>query len=175
MNMLHTLLAHKMVRDGRAAAALILLISVGLIAGAYTFQYVWHYLPCELCYWQRKPHFILMVLAPVALLWRPMRPYVLGLMGLVALANMGIAIFHVGVEEHWWAGLSTCSSPASNGITSFEELKRQMQSGVQLVPCDRAVWWFLGLSMAAWNGVASLVQAAIAFIGGTIAWRNRAR
>jgi len=162
------------VDDGRAAALLLFLISAGLILGAYYFQYVRHYLPCELCFWERKPHFALIALAPVAYAWRPARPYLLLVLGLVALGNAGLALFHVGVEEHWWPGLSTCSSPAQGVSMTAAELRKMLMEST-VVPCDRAVWWFLGLSMAAWNGIASLCEAIIGLAGGAIAWRNRAK
>lgn len=163
-----------LIEDGRAAALLLFLTSLGLILAAFFFQYVLKFLPCELCYLERKPHFLLIALGPVAYFWRAGRPYLLVLLGLAALFNTAVSIFHVGVEQHWWEGLPTCSSPAQGmGLTAAQLRQLLMESTV--VPCDKAVWWFLGLSMAAWNGVVSLGEAAIGLVGGVIAWRNRAK
>lgn len=160
-------------KDARFYAAAVGLISAGLLAGAHYFQYVEHLLPCELCYWQRFPHFALVPLAALAFLWRQGRPFVLGVMGLTALGNAGIAIFHVGVEYHWWEGLTACSAPTVRPTTLEEARKIIFESRV--VPCDKALWHFLGLSMAGWNGVASLVQTGLAGFGAGVAWQRAKR
>ena len=146
--------------------------SAALIATVYYFQLVLLILPCELCYWQRKPHFILIGLAALAF-FAPLGRrawWILIPMLLAALSNVGISIFHVGVENHWWEGLTTCAAPTAITTTIEEARKLIFQSTV--VPCDKAGWVFMGISMAGWNGLISLGMAL--WLGLAIALRRRA-
>ena len=50
-------------RGLRMAAALAFLLPAGLLAGAYISQYGFGLYPCEMCWWQRYPHFFALPLA----------------------------------------------------------------------------------------------------------------
>ena len=133
-------------------------VEVGLPAmllGALYFQYFKGLLPCELCMWQRYAHRVVMVLGCLAALAAPRRGLSLLMLSLTCAAlagSAGIALFHAGVELHWWRGLPSCSTPACSGIRDAAELMRCLTLAPQ---CDKIPWSFLGLSMAAWNGIAS--------------------
>lgn len=148
----------------RQAPALLLLGSGGLLLGALFFQYVLELPPCPLCLWQRYPHIAVVVLSAMALAIGPgsLRPWLLALIGLALLATSGIGFFHAGVEQKWWEGLAMCEGAGPGGPISVEDIMK----GLNRRPpprCDQIAWSFLGLSMAAWNGIISLVLAVIAF------------
>ena len=50
------------------ANSLALLVPAALLAGAYAFQYIGGLPPCEMCWWQRYPHFAAILLALTAAL-----------------------------------------------------------------------------------------------------------
>ena len=50
----------------RTAQALALLIPLGLIGGALYSQYVGGLFPCEMCMWQRYPHYAAIALAALS-------------------------------------------------------------------------------------------------------------
>jgi disulfide bond formation protein DsbB len=131
--------------------------SAALLAAAFAFQYLGGLAPCHLCLLQRWPHAVA-VLAGLALLAAPRRALA-GLGALAMLAGAGIALYHVGVEQHWWTGPTTCAAPDIGALSSEELLERILAAPV--VRCDEIAWSFLGLSMAAWNGLASLGLAAL--------------
>lgn len=157
--------------DGRKAALFTGLASAALLATAYFFEYVVRLLPCYLCYWERKPHMALIALGLVGfLISKPrLRAGILVLMMLAALGNAGLAFFHVGVEYHWWVGLPTCSAPTA--ITSDLESARQLVFESTVVPCDKAAWIFLGVSMAGWNGIVCLFMAAWTAFAARRSWK----
>ncbi len=103
--------------NNRYAAPLLALIAPLLLyGGALVSQYGFGLHPCEMCYWQRWPHQVAMVLAALALLLRrsdaAMRA--LTLLSAVAIAVSGaIGVFHAGVEYGLWEGLTTCSTAAT--------------------------------------------------------------
>ncbi len=139
-------------------ALLILLGSGGLLLGAIAFQYIAQLPPCALCYWQRYGHVAALGIAWLAL-W-PMSPAlrrtVLTLAGLALLVTAGIALYHVGVEWKWWPGPQTCTPGGGGFGGTIEDLKRRIM-GTPMVRCDTIPWSLLGLSMAGWNGVISLL------------------
>lgn len=155
-----TIPMHPSIVDGRLLvrpAFLILLGSGGLLLGAIAFQYIGKLPPCALCYWQRYGHIAALGIAWLALwpLSPPVRRTVLTLAGLALLVTAGIALYHAGVEWKWWPGPQSCTSSGGFG-GSIEELKRRIMQ-TPMVRCDEIPWSLMGLSMAGWNGLFSLL------------------
>ncbi len=134
--------------------------SVMCIAGAWSFQ-LSGYEPCQLCYWQRVPHYTLIVLGALAL---AMRWYWLAWAGaLLAVVSTGLGIFHTGVERHWWPGPASCTGGDVSGM-SAEELLTQL-TAAPIVRCDEIPWrlsdwvpWeLLDITMANLNALGSFV------------------
>ena len=72
----------------------------------------------------------------------------------------GIAVFHVGVEQHWWGGLEGCS-----GAVTPEQIRDELLRGIRgetLGRCDEIPWTLFGLSMAAYNAALSFGLALLA-------------
>jgi disulfide bond formation protein DsbB len=141
--------------------------AVATIAAVFVFQYGLGYQPCQLCYYQRLPYYVGIPLALIAAgLPRTQaraRAIALGLLVLVFLVSAGLAIHHAGVEWRWWAGPAGCSAAADQS-GSINDFMKQLNS-VRVVSCTDAAWRFLGLSMAGWNVVVSLILAAVALVG----------
>lgn len=131
--------------------------SLALLLGAFAFQYLGGLQPCHLCLLQRWPHAVAIALGLAILAW-PKRGLAL-LAGLAVLAGAGIAGYHVGVEQHWWAGPSSCTAP-SPGASDAGALLDQILA-TPTVLCDSIAWSWLGISMAGWNGIVSLALAAL--------------
>lgn len=132
--------------------------SAGLLLGAFGFQYIGGMFPCELCIWQRWPHAAAVAIGFLALIWRAR---VLPWAGaLAALASAGVALFHTGVERAWWDGLASCSGGSLGGM-SVEDLLNPDLAIAAPIRCDAVPWEMFGLSMASWNGIASLALALI--------------
>jgi disulfide bond formation protein DsbB len=145
----------------RDTALLVLFASAALLGGALAFQHLGGYAPCVLCYWQRYAHAAAIVFAFAALLLPRARPFLLAAAGLAELAGAGMALFHVGVEQHWWAGTSACGS-AVGGAGSIEELRARLLAQ-PVVRCDEVAWSLFGVSMAGYNALASLALGLLAF------------
>lgn len=143
-------------RASRAIPLVILLASIALVGGALLFQYVGGLQPCELCLYQRWPYYIAIVLTLAALLLgrRKATLALVALCALLFLANAALAFYHVGVEQHWFAGPSACTGTLG-GAGSLADFKARLMAQ-QPVRCDEAQWSLIGISLAGWNLLASL-------------------
>lgn len=140
----------------RQARLLALLIPAGLLGGALFSQYVGGLYPCEMCYWQRWPHGIAILLAMLALASpiRGARTRLIVLLAAFLIAVSGaIGVYHGGVEMGWWEGITVCTA---TGAKSLQDILN-----VPLIRCDQVQWTFLGLSLAWWNAIISLGGAAL--------------
>ncbi|MEP1963004.1 disulfide bond formation protein B [Tateyamaria sp.] len=127
-----------------------------LLGGAFVFQTL-GYAPCKMCIWQRYPHAIAIAIGVIAYVV-PLRA--LALLGaMAALATAAIGGFHVGVEQGWWQGPTSCSSAPVDTMDPNALFEQIMTA--PLVRCDEVAWQLMGLSMAGWNMVISLCLAGL--------------
>jgi disulfide bond formation protein DsbB len=139
------------------AQMLALLLPTALLGGAFAFEYIGGLYPCEMCIWQRWPHGVAIVLAFAALFTQKrLRRWLIGLAFFAIAVSGAIGVFHAGVEQHWWQGLTRCATQDIGDGPLLEALWQQ-----PLVRCDAIPWSLFGLSIAAYNGMISLLGAAI--------------
>ncbi|MEW9854840.1 disulfide bond formation protein B [Novosphingobium sp. M1R2S20] len=142
----------------RAARLLALLAPAVLLAGAYIGQYAFGLFPCEMCWWQRYPHFVALALAVLSFVL-PSRVLVV-LAGVAIAASGAIGAFHAGVEYGWWEGVTACTaSPLSAGGDPLAAIL-----AAPVVRCDVAPWSLFGISLAGWNFLFSCAAALAIFI-----------
>ena len=152
--------AGRLTRNERRARALALLVPAGLLAGAWGSQLIGHLYPCEMCHWQRWPHYAAVAAALLAFAApRPALARVLIVVAALLIAVSGaIGVFHAGVEYHWWHGVTACSGRLDlAGLSPAERLRRIMS--VPVIPCDIAQWRLAGVSLAGFNAILSLGAA----------------
>ncbi|MEO5809816.1 MAG: disulfide bond formation protein B, partial [Sphingomicrobium sp.] len=85
-------------------------------------------------------------------------PRARALTGLAAAAiaiSGAIGVYHVGVEQKWWEGITVCTA---TGAATLEDLMK-----VPLIRCDQVQWSLFGVSLAGWNALFSLGGAAVIF------------
>jgi len=160
--------ASTIVADESAAAAFIAFVGLLTIAGFFFFQYGLGYEPCPLCLEQRTAFYVAVPLAALLLLGAgygaSRKVLLLGFaaIALVMLWNAGLSAYHAGVEWKFWQGPIDCSGP----IRPLGEgsLLSRLQN-VRIVRCDEAAWRFLGISLAGYDVIVSLVLAAAAAYG----------
>jgi len=141
------------------ARALALLIPAALLAGAWGFQLIGHLYPCEMCHWQRWPHYAALPIALLAFVpGMPQRPLVA--LAAIAIAVSGaIGVAHAGVEYHWWQGFTPCTSTFSSGGDTLTAIMN-----APVVRCDAPQWTFAGISLAGFNAIVSLGGALVILV-----------
>jgi disulfide bond formation protein DsbB len=157
-------------RDPAAAAAFIVFVAgAGTILTVWYFEFVLHYQPCPLCFEERIPYYIViplsLVVAIAALLRVPRALITAGLLVIAAamLCSVALGAYHAGIEWRFWPGPPDCTG-AMTDFTKKGSLLDQLQS-IRIVLCDEAAWRLLGISLAGYNALVSLVLAAIAIFG----------
>ncbi len=152
---------------------LVLLVFLGMIlviSSALAFEHLGGYIPCALCLKQRVPYYTgipvaLFALVAISLNWPSLLVRAaLVIAGLLLLWSLVLAVYHSGVEWHWWPGPSECGSAANDdgAVISAENLLGQL-SFSKPPACDEAAIRILGLSFAGWNVVVSAGIALLAF------------
>ncbi|QIG54247.1 disulfide bond formation protein B [Altererythrobacter sp. BO-6] len=127
------------------AQHLALAIPALLLGGAYLAQYGFGLYPCEMCWWQRYPHFAALALALLSFIAPPRRAWI-GLAGLAIFVSGAIGGFHAGVEYGWWEGLTACSTTVPLDGNPLDAIMN-----APIIRCDAAPWDLFGVSLAGWN------------------------
>lgn len=142
----------------RRANWLALVIPAALLAGAYIGQLGFGLFPCEMCWWQRYPHFAAVAFALIAFVAPPRKLWI-ALAAVAVLVSGLIGGFHVGVEYGWWEGLTACS----NAVSAAHGDPLAAILDTPLISCNEVQWSLLGISLAGWNFLISLA-AGLAII-----------
>ena len=130
-----------------------------LIAGAYISQYGFDLYPCEMCWWQRYPHFAAIALALLSFLVAPKRLWVALAAGGILTSGL-IGLFHAGVEYGWWDGITSCAAipQADAGESALDAIMN-----APLVRCDEPAWTLFGISLAGFNFLFSTAASLFVF------------
>jgi len=166
-----------LVEQSLAAAAA---ASAMLLIGAHLFERIGGLAPCPLCLDQREAHWTGLALAAVglvaalALKWRRAAIATAGACALVYLVSSGLALYHAGVENHYWPGPATCAGggPVDLGAGGLADILNQKPAAPS---CSEAAWRFLGVSMAGYNLLVSAGLFAFCLIAAIFAARDERR
>ncbi len=143
----------------RLAQRVALAVPALLLAGAYLSQYGFGLYPCEMCWWQRWPHFAALVLALLSY-FAPARRLLVAFAAGGILTSGLIGLFHAGVEYGWWEGITTCAAipQTQDGQSALDVIMN-----APVVRCDEAAWTLLGISLAGFNFLISTAASLFVF------------
>lgn len=130
------------------------------LAAALALQFIGGYAPCHLCVLERYPYLVVMVACGLGL-WLGWPRLALGIAALALVTVVGLAAFHVGVEQGWFALPESCA--AVGQATSLEDLRAQLMAAP--ARCDQVPLALFGLSLAAWNGIYGAAMLVAALVG----------
>jgi disulfide bond formation protein DsbB len=153
-------------RPALVAALAIAAVAAATLAGAWFMQLVMDIQPCELCLAQRYAYYLAIPLAALVAIGAAKdapRALLVGglvLLGTAALGNAGLGGYHAGVEWGFWQGPTACTGPVGNLGSAGGLFDRLDQ--VKVVRCDEVQFRFLGVSLAGYNVLISLLMAALA-------------
>lgn len=147
----------------RIAIYIAIAVPFFLLSGAYISQYGFGLYPCEMCWWQRYPHFAALFFGVFAFMvpkFAPTVAHVSTFFAAISLSVSGlIGGFHAGVEYGWWEGITGCAVTADPNIDVLEAIMN-----APLIRCDVAPWELFGISLAGYNFIFSISAAVIIII-----------
>lgn len=137
----------------------LILASIAALTFVYVAEYGFQILPCDFCLYERGVYMAVIVAALISLKWSvfsDQRGIFLQL--LILTVGLALTFYHVGMEQHWWAGPSSCTGAGQAG--SFEEYRAQLMK-TNRPRCDQITWAVFGISATAWN---LMLQGGLAFL-----------
>ena len=147
----------------RLFAVFILIVALTSLSVSLIAEHHFDKEPCILCLYQRVPFLITGLFAITALCLKSsskLIPMTFMLCALIYLVGTGIAIYHVGVEQHWWS--SECSANLNQNAT-LEQLRASLMQKAEK-SCDDVDWDLFGISMATYNVFLSSVLSLTSII-----------
>lgn len=141
---------------------LTMLASGAMLAAAHLyFQRFLGLQPCPLCLDQRNWHWAVLAVSLAALVVVRLRPGVARwaalAIGLVLLGSAAMGAYHVAVEQHWV--IAQCDAR----IRADQIRPIEFGESFEVPKCDQIAWQWLGISMAGYNAIISLVLALASF------------
>ncbi len=146
-------------------------VSAALLLTAFMFEHIGGLAPCELCWYQRYAHMAAIIILVPALYYHRNASVVVPMLAAAAIALLvgtGFAGYQVGVELTWWE--SACATPIRG--ETLDEIRASLMAA-PLVRCDEVAWSLWEVSMAGWNGLASLALGAGALYAAFITERSK--
>ena len=134
---------------------LILLISFVALISAFFIEYVLGHQPCNLCIIERIPYVIAIIIILLNYKFSQFeKPFLLLLIIVFFMASI-LSIYHFGIEQGFIQDSLVCDLENSSGMTSKEEILKQLQE--QKVSCKDVTFKIFGLSLTTYNIVISLL------------------
>jgi disulfide bond formation protein DsbB len=143
--------------------ALTFFASGAMLAAARAFETFGGLAPCMLCLQQHEWHWGVVGVSGVALIITRFRPnwirWAIIIIGLVLLGSAAMGAYHVAVEQKWVVAQCDVGGAIDASQLSLDNL------GDDLHPprCDEIAWSWLGVSMAGYNAIISLLLALASF------------
>lgn len=142
--------------------------SAVMLATAHAFQTFGGLEPCILCLRQREVYWTALGIGLIGYAVARLRrapPWtnraVAALLAVTFLVGAGIAAYHAGAEWKWWPGPAACGAGSGQVASAADMTALLGGARIEAPRCDEAPWIFLGLSMAGWNVLLSLLLAAL--------------
>lgn len=151
------------------------MVSLAILGIAHGFETFGRLAPCELCLKERQVYWAAAGLALVggllSLRVARLRLWTCVLLALVFLGGALLAGYHAGVEWKFWPGPEACTG--SHIRITVADMQRLLNGAAMNIPrCDKPAFVFLGISMAGWNAVVSLVLAVLSVAAARLTYRR---
>ena len=134
------------------------IISITIIS-ALIIQYWLGHEPCKLCFYERIPYFLSILLLIKILFFKKYEKISLLILSLVFVGSTALASYHYGIEQGFFSESLACKVEDLSKILSKEQLVEQLKQNS--VSCKNVSFKILGLSLATINTIFSLFLSVI--------------
>ncbi len=134
------------------------LVNIAILLSAYFIQYILKIPPCAMCYYQRIPYYLAIVVIFLALFKIVNFRTLFSILILLSFISISLSLYHVGIEQGFLSELNSCSNNIKVDDTAnlLKELQKQ-----SVVSCKDISFKIFGLSLAAINSITSVVLMLI--------------
>ena len=134
------------------------LVNISILLSAYFIQYILKIPPCAMCYYQRIPYYLAIVVIFLALFKIVNFRTLFSILILLSFISISLSLYHVGIEQGFLSELNSCSNNIKVDDTAnlLKELQKQ-----SVVSCKDISFKIFGLSLAAINSITSVVLMLI--------------
>lgn len=137
-----------------------------ILAFAFFAQHVLEIPLCRMCLVERYTYFIATLIGLI-LFFVPFHTPVFSLLKYLLMAtfltSLGFSLYHIGLEHGWFELPSFCKIDARTN-QSIESMRAQIMAQQTTIPCNEIPLRLVFLSLAEWNGIASLILVGFSWI-----------
>ena len=136
-------------------------LSSSILAAAFWIDKILGFDPCILCIYQRIPYVLIALVSIFAFKYSAYRKLSLKLISTALVVGAAIAVYHTGVEKHWWDSAFQCSPnlDLSPELTYSEFL--QNLNNAPISDCSKAAIKIAAFSLAEINVIFSFLLLAL--------------
>jgi len=150
----------KMTKQANKKILSFILIFIFLILfSAFIIEYKLDYKPCRLCFYERIPYFLAVLLIAKIFFIRSYEKITLLVLSLTFIISSILAFYHFGIEQGFFNESAVCANEnLSENLTKEELLEKLKQNTVS---CKDVSFRIFGFSLAAINTIFSVFLSAI--------------
>jgi disulfide bond formation protein DsbB len=137
----------------------VLIFSVFALITAYFIQYILNHEPCNLCLIERIPYLAAIILISLIFILNKFEKIISLIVSLFFIFGAVVSFYHFGIEQGFFSESLVCDLGNNNKATSAQDLLKQLEK--KTVSCKDVTFKILGLSLATFNTIISIIISAI--------------
>ena len=139
----------------------VLIFSVFALITAYFIQYILGHEPCNLCLIERIPYLAAIILISLIFILNKFEKIISLIVGLFFIFGAAVSFYHFGIEQGFFSETLVCDLSNNNKATSAQDLLKQLEKNT--VSCKDVAFRILGLSLATFNTIISIIISVIMY------------
>ena len=140
---------------------LILIFSIIAILSAYFIQYVLGHQPCNLCLIERIPYISSIIIISAIFIFKKIEKILLIVLIIIFMSAFIISLYHFGIEQGFIKESLVCDLSSTNTNLTKETILNELKQ--KTISCKDVTFRVLGLSLATFNTIISIILSAIMF------------
>ena len=143
------------------ALNIILIFSIFALITAYFIQYILGHKPCNLCLIERIPYFSAIILISLIFALNKYERVISLIVCFFFIFGTIISFYHFGIEQSFFSESLICDLTNKDSATTAQDLLKQLEK--KTISCKIVTFKVLGLSLATFNTIISLILSVILF------------
>ena len=138
---------------------IILIFSLFALITAYFIQYFLGHQPCNLCLIERIPYLASIILISLIFILNKYERIISLIVSLFFIFGTIVSFYHFGIEQGFFSESFVCNLGSNNEASSTQDLLKQLKKTT--VSCKDVTFKILGISLATFNTIISIIISAI--------------